>query len=434
MIGMQSLTGALRVEGWSSTSGVSAGLGGLALVVADGPMQAGPWRTLLRAQGFRVRVRYGGHEGLDALEQEAPVLLVLDLWRGGMDSLSFLKVARTLHADLGVPAFVRAPTTPVQLRELLERAGADEVLDDTPDAPALRGLLARHRLVDTLRDGLLPSGTRVADRFVIDGLIGRGATAAVYRATDLELRDQVALKVLDCADALPGGVERFRQEMRICRRLQHANIVRPFDYGVWQGQPFFTMELLRGQTLRGFLRERGRRPVAVSVGVPLVVQACRGLSLAHDLGVVHRDIKPDNLFVLDGERQLKVMDFGIAKSSEPSAAASTHNLVLGTPGYVAPERIVGDGPARPASDVFALGVVLFELFTGRPPFAAPALPDLLMQVVEAPTPDPSELNPALPEGIADVIRACLAKDPADRPADARALERRLTDAVQLLPV
>jgi CheY-like chemotaxis protein len=425
MIGMQALTGALRTSFFGSQD--SDGVGALALVVVDGPMQGGPWKVALRAQGFRVRLRYGGHEGLDAFEEECPALLVLDLWRAGMDALTFLKVIRAVHPETDVPAFVRS-TPGGGLDPLLEAAGASAVLQEDPDGAALRGLLARHGLVDAVRDGALPPGTKVADRFVVDALIGQGATACVYRATDLELGEQVALKLLDCTASVPGAADRFRQEMRICRRLQHGHVVRTYEYGVWQGRPFFTMELLRGHTLRGFLRERRCRPVPIAVGIPLVVQACRGLAAAHDLGVVHRDIKPDNLFVVDGERTLKVMDFGIARSREQGGLTSTRGLVLGTPGYIAPERIAG-GEASVASDVYSLGVVLFELFTGRAPFEGATVGALLERVVHQPAPDATSFNPLLPEELAGVIDACLAKDPALRPASTRELERRLTAAL-----
>ncbi len=400
-----------------------------ALLVVDGPEVAEAWRRALSHAGFRVRVRYGGHDGLDALAHEPSDLVVLDLWSGGLDALAFLKIAKQLAPDsLGtVLARVDASATGI-VSEMLQRDGAQVVLHGPLEDASVAEAVAALRLAPVVEDseGVLAPGSRISDRFVVDSQLGRGATATVYRVTDVDLLDEVALKLLEPGVSVPEATERLRQELRLCRRINHPNVVRTFDYGTWDDRPFFTMELLEGRTLGELLESRNRDPLPLAVGIPLFVQACRGLEAAHRIGVMHRDIKPDNLFVLDGDRQLKLMDFGIAKNPEECGVASTEGLVLGTPAYVAPERLRENAPATPQSDLYSLGVAMFEAFTGQVPFDDPDLGRLLGRVVRELPPDPCELNPALSKGMGQLIRALMRKDPNRRPVSARDLERRLT--------
>ena len=402
-----------------------------ALLVVDGPEVAETWRRALSRAGFSVRVRYGGHDGLDALAHAPSDLVVLDLWRGGLDALAFLKIARQLAPDaLGtILARVDCAATGV-VSEMLQRDGAQVVLHGPLEDDAVAEAIAALRLDPVAHaDGVLGTGSRIGDRFVVHSQLGRGATATVYRVTDVDLLDEVALKLLEPDGSVPAANDRLRQELRLCRRINHPNVVRTFDYGTFEGRPYFTMELLHGRTLGQLLDSRDRDPLPLAVGIPLFVQACRGLAAAHRIGVLHRDIKPDNLFVLDGDRQLKVMDFGIAKNPEDSEVASTEGLVLGSPAYVAPERLRDNLPATPQSDLYSLGVAMFEAFTGQVPFADRDLGRLLGRVVHEAAPDPCVVNPSLPRGMGMLIRALMRKDPSRRPASARELEMALTALV-----
>ncbi len=255
-------------------------------------------------------------------------------------------------------------------------------------------------------------GTIVGGRFRLDGMIGQGGMAQVFSATDLELDEEVALKVfsgqLVTEDYLQEAVQRFRQELKLCRRLNHPNIIQVYDIGIHGGHRYFTMELLRGQSLGDMLGV----PLDLDNGLRILLQACAGLSAAHEQGVVHRDVKPDNIFVTS-DGTVKIMDFGIAKSSVTSGQ-TTFGTIAGTPEYMSPEQINDFSAAGPAADQYSLGVVAYEMFTGQVPFAHEHMVVLLTMHLEATPTPPTELNPALPDELEATILRMLAKDPRAR--------------------
>jgi tRNA A-37 threonylcarbamoyl transferase component Bud32 len=210
-------------------------------------------------------------------------------------------------------------------------------------------------------------GTVVADRYELIKLLGTGGMGTVFQAIDGELDEEVALKALRPKGGLGRDdsrnvvLHRFKQELKVCRQLRHRNLVELYEFGVHQGVHFLTMELLVGETLDEQLGE----PLPLSLGLDYLRQVCAGLQVAHDWQIVHRDIKPANLFILrDGT--VKVMDFGIAKSRQAGQVTNT-GLLLGSPMYMAPEQVTGSPPVSPATDLYALGVVAYEMFTGAPP-------------------------------------------------------------------
>jgi len=231
----------------------------------------------------------------------------------------------------------------------------------------------------------LRAGDRVGGRYRLERLLGGGGMALVYAASDDRLDRTVALKVL--ADNLAEHVEireRFLREARIAARLAHPHIVEVYDSG--QGErPYIVMEYVDGATLADELRRRG--PLAPHEAGALVAQAADGLAHAHAAGVVHRDVKPENLLV-DADGALKIADFGIAHAVEGTRLTST-GAVLGTASYLAPEQATGD-TVTPATDVYALGAVLYELLTGRPPHTGTTLTELLARKLEQPVPLPSD--------------------------------------------
>jgi len=250
------------------------------------------------------------------------------------------------------------------------------------------------------------TGSLVAGRYRIEGMIGRGGMASVYRASDLELGEQIAIKLFSQLDDDPSMLSRFKQELLLSRQLQHLNLVRLYDIGTHQGSRFITMELLIGQTL-GKLLARG--PLDPGRGIKYLIHACAGLHAAHTKEIVHRDVKPENFFVTS-EDVLKVMDFGIAKRQMAPAFTVT-GFVAGTPAYMSPEQISDFAEVSPLSDIYSLGIVAYQVFTGSVPFTHRELLKLLMMHLRDPVPPPRQRNPAIPEDLEALILKTLEKEP-----------------------
>ena len=274
--------------------------------------------------------------------------------------------------------------------------------------------------------GPITEGSVVADRYRIESFIGQGGMATVYKATDMELEEVVALKVFQQVVQNRQGLERFRREMKLSRKLIHPNVVRIYEFGTWRGARYITMELLYGDDLEDFMKKAGG-PLPASQGLSLMMQACDGLGQAHKANIVHRDVKPQNLFVVDDGKRLKVMDFGIAKVSN-SASLSITGVRVGTPRYMAPEQIQGGQEVGPPADLYALGGVMYEIFTGTPVFEEEELvPLLLNHMTEEPEP-PSSRHPDVPPVVEGIILKLLAKNPEERYKDCSELKRELLSA------
>jgi eukaryotic-like serine/threonine-protein kinase len=264
--------------------------------------------------------------------------------------------------------------------------------------------------------GALAVGQRFAGRYDIVEMLGSGGMGVVYRAFDREVGEAVAIKALrpDLGDIDATLLERFKQELRLARRITHRNVVRTYDLGEVDGTYYITMELVRGTTVATLIREAGRLDVPATLTIGK--QVCRALEVAHEEGVIHRDVKPQNLLV-DHSGFLKVMDFGIARlaehHSDPGRALTAAGVVVGTPQYMAPEQLFG-GPVDGRADLYATGAVLFECVTGRPVFEAPSLVALLARHLDDAPPDPRQLNADVPESLAGVILRALARKPQDR--------------------
>nr|WP_272923073.1 serine/threonine-protein kinase [Streptomyces sp. SID5464] len=260
----------------------------------------------------------------------------------------------------------------------------------------------------------------LAGRYRLDVEIGRGGMGEVWRAYDETLARAVAVKLLLPQDTDATAASRFRLEAQTAGRLNHPNLVGVLDFGEYDNRLYLVMELVEGDSLAGVLSVSGALP-AERVA-QLAAQAAAGLAAAHQQGIVHRDIKPANL-LLDAGGTLKIGDFGIARFlDDPGAALTATGQIVGTGLYLAPERALGR-PAGPASDMYSLGCVLYQLLSGRPPFQADTAVALLHQHLDnAPVP-PRELGVAgLPPAFESYLLALLAKQPEDRPTAQQAAE------------
>ncbi len=283
-------------------------------------------------------------------------------------------------------------------------------------------------VLEETRDPLL--GRVLAGRYRVERAIGVGGMATVYQAVTDEPR-VVAVKVLHRSFARDAGIRaRFSREVKTAATLAHPNVVEIYDSGETDdGTPYLVMELLVGETLRSVI---AAGPVPHALTLTLGVGIARGLARAHDLGVIHRDLKPENVFVVPKGRAriAKLVDFGIARKRDDVRLTRAGGLV-GSPPYLAPERIHGE-ENDPSSDLYSLGVVLFELVTGRLPFTADNALGYLHQHMDVPPPPVLSLRPDCPEPLAALIARLLAKDRKDRPVDAHQVERELAAALGAL--
>src|SRR5438876_4755709 len=258
------------------------------------------------------------------------------------------------------------------------------------------------------QSGIQP-GSTFAGRYDIKEIVGAGGMGVVYRAFDRELQEPDAIKTLK-PEAMAGGtaaLERFKQEIRLARRIAHRNVVRTYDLGEQNGMYYLTMEYVEGTSLKQLIVTRGKLPVAVTLTVGK--QLCRALEVAHAEGVIHRDIKPQNI-VVEPSGFLKVMDFGIARLANPpqGKGLTEAGTSIGTPDYMSPEQLSG-AELDPRSDLYAAGVVLFECLTGRVPFEAETTWALVAKHLEEEPPDPRRFNSDVPPLLAAVILKAMAK-------------------------
>ena len=221
------------------------------------------------------------------------------------------------------------------------------------------------------RPETLPLGSQVAERFRLDRLLGSGGFGAVFAATTSDTGERVALKVLDNRVLEHvGGEQRFLREAELARRLEHPNVVRVLDDGVAEdGTRFIAFELLEGRSVADEVDRWG--PMQAGKAVRITLEVLEALGAAHGLGIVHRDLKPANVYLLDGSDQVKVLDFGIAKSTNPNTMAglTQEGMMLGTPMFMAPEQMTG-AEIRPATDLFAVGMLMLEMLLGQHPYPA----------------------------------------------------------------
>jgi eukaryotic-like serine/threonine-protein kinase len=261
-------------------------------------------------------------------------------------------------------------------------------------------------------------GMTLAGRYIIEEVLGEGGMATVYRAQHKLIDRPVAVKMMNPGLSRDPVVrERFRREAKAAQRLAHPNIIEIFDQGDTEdGSAYLVMELLEGESL-GTTLSRGR--LSCERALPIMIQMARALARAHDFEVIHRDLKPDNIFLCtrsDGTDLVKLLDFGIARSMQDARLTGQGEL-FGTPHYMAPERITSIDAGAP-SDLYAMGILFFEMLSGQLPFDAPDVPGYFMKHLKEPVPSVRKLLSSIPEPLDRLIASLMAKDPGGRPVDA----------------
>jgi len=326
------------------------------------------------------------------------------------------------------------------LDELLDsQATPEEVCASCPEfLPEVRRQWAEIRRIQAELDALFPASSEHGTNapalppsdgalpevpgYQLEGVLGQGGVGVVYRALHLRLHRPVALKMLARAHALPRERERFELEAEAVAALRHPNIVHIYDVGDVNGQPYFTMELVEG----GSLAERNQGvPQPARQAAALVTTLAEAVHVAHQNGIVHRDLKPGNI-LLAPDGTPKITDFGLARRLDDGTRLTLSGALVGTPSYMAPEQARGDTEAiGPAADIYALGTILYELLTGRPPFRSDTASATLHQVANEEPVSPRRLNPRMPRDIETICLKCLHKEPHKRYGSAEALAEDL---------
>jgi len=277
----------------------------------------------------------------------------------------------------------------------------------------------------------LERGALFAGRYEIRSTLGKGGMGIVYRAKDRQLDEDVALKLLrpEVVERDPTLLERFKTELKLARKITHRNVLRTFDFSETDGVPYISMEYVEGVMLKDLIGSKGALPVGV--GLRIAKQICQGLEAAHRQGVVHRDIKPQNMLIIPETGEVRIMDFGIARTTdiqgESGGGLTVEGTVMGTPDYMPPEQAQGR-PADVRSDLYSLGVVLFEMFTGQLPFVGETPVATVVQHIRETPPAPRSIRPELPADIEAIILRCMEKAPERRYADVDALHAALNAA------
>jgi serine/threonine-protein kinase len=297
------------------------------------------------------------------------------------------------------------------LEELKEKAALEKYVASLPMSATGEETMLAPRTGGTGSLNEPQIGTLFAGRYEIQSILGKGGMGIVYKARDRELDDLVAIKTLrsEVLSADPTLLDRFKQEIRLARRITHPNVLRTHDLGEFNGLRYLSMEFVKGLTLKHLLESGEILPTPV--GLRIAKQVCAGLAAAHEVGVIHRDVKPQNILI-EPTGGLKIMDFGIARLTEDRGMTAT-GTVIGTPDYMSPEQARGL-PLDFRSDIYSTGVVLYEVFTGSLPFEGDSPLAVVLKHVNDLPPLPQSKNPRIEPKIAVIIMKCMEKEPAAR--------------------
>ena len=350
-----------------------------------------------------------------------PVNKLVVATRRAADGDYAAKIPQTSNDEIGVLAGAFRGL----LADLREKQELVAFLSSAETANTVRVQISSATTEQRIAGAGLTPGSKFAVRYEIKEILGEGGMGTVFKAVDTELGEVIAIKTLkqDFLSQDSTALERFKSEIRLARRISHRNVVRTHDLGENSGVYFITMEYVEGKSLKDLIKSRGRLPLAITLSVGK--QLARALEVAHEQGVIHRDIKPQNM-VVEPDGVLKVMDFGIARlaTRKPQSGVTQAGTVIGTPEYMAPEQLAGDDVDHRV-DIYAAGCVLYECLTGRPPFTADTPYQLIAKLLEETAPSPRSLNAEVPPALDALIMAALSKDPSGRPQTALVLHDRL---------
>jgi serine/threonine protein kinase/CheY-like chemotaxis protein len=395
----------------------------------------------LERKGYRALVAADGYEALALLKKQRVDLILLDVMMPGLSGLDVLRELRAQHPPTELPIImVSAKGESGDIVEALE-LGADDYVTKPIDFPVVVARVEAHlrlrQAFKPLEQSARPAAAAplaeirpsmiLAGKYLLESKIGEGGFGVVYRATQRDLDRKVAVKILQTsmlADAeSSGALARFRQEGISACRINHPNAVAVLDFGIAEsGVAYLVMELLEGGSLSDELRRHGA--LTLSRAAKILLPVCAVLSQAHAAGVIHRDIKPANIFLHRGRSGeiVKVLDFGIAKlMGDHQSTLTLEGRLLGTPTYMAPERL-SNQPYDGRADVYSLGVTLYEMLAGHPPFKARDPMAVALQQVSAQPPPLREVA-AVPPAVDQLVMEALDKDPGRRPTLADLADR-----------
>jgi CheY-like chemotaxis protein len=396
----------------------------------------------LANEGYETDTAADGRAALESIRRNPPSLIISETVLPGLDGFGLLDALKregharvpfifiSSRADalsmnkgllLGAADFLAKPVNvEVLLTKLQKVLGESIQMTDVASRLTLSdvSVVGTESYPSVTYDQLAP-GVSILGRFRLLADLGEGGMGKVFKARDDRLEEDVVVKVMK--DSLTGDrkmLEHFKREIRLARKISHPNVVRIFDF--WEAGPlkFVTMEFLQGTDLAREIRSRGAFPVPVAVR--LATEFFDGLAAAHDLGVVHRDIKPDNVFVLGGGR-LKILDFGIAQGLDPVSpdVGTQTQSIIGTPAYMSPEQLLGQ-KLDPRTDIYSAGIMLYQLLTGELPFISNDRAEAVTMRLHREADRPSQKNPKVPPELDQFVMKLLARSRDQRMADAHA--------------
>jgi serine/threonine protein kinase/CheY-like chemotaxis protein len=410
---------------------------GRLLVVDDNEMNRDTLSRQLERAGYEVATASEGLEALSMIDRESFDLVLLDVMMPGLTGIELLKIVRNDHPATELPIIMATARDKSENMVEALSLGANDYVTKPLDFPVVLARIEAHLKMKAAAAAakaanpaprsasVIEPGATLAGKFKLESKIGSGAFGAVYKARHLALAKDIAIKVLQ-GSTMPSdeALKRFKQEGVSACRIQHPNAVSILDFGVTDdGIAYLALELLNGRSLAEVLKQDG--PLSPQRCAEFLAPLCDVLGDAHAAGIIHRDIKPGNVFLHQGRtgEVVKVLDFGIAKLLDDGTSELTvEGTLVGTPAYMAPERLSG-GNYDGKSDVYSVGIMLYEMLCGQPPFKSSDLMAVaMMQMTQMPKPLRLH-NPNVPPAVEAAVMDVLIKDPARRPTTSEVAER-----------